>query len=47
MSQALHAGIAGSTLTVIPAARHLTPLETPDIISRELLQLLERCGAAQ
>jgi 3-oxoadipate enol-lactonase len=47
MSQALADGIAGSTLTIIPSARHLTPLETPDIISRELLQLLERSGVAQ
>jgi 3-oxoadipate enol-lactonase len=42
MSQALHDGIAGSTLTVIPAARHLTPLETPDVIAGELLELLDR-----
>jgi 3-oxoadipate enol-lactonase len=47
MSKALHAGIAGSTLTIIPSARHLTPLETPDIISRELLRLIERSGVAQ
>jgi 3-oxoadipate enol-lactonase len=40
MAQALHDGIAGSTLTVIPAARHLTPLETPDVIVAELLTLL-------
>jgi 3-oxoadipate enol-lactonase len=40
MAQALHDGIAGSTLTVIPAARHLTPLETPDVIAAELRALL-------
>lgn len=46
MSRALHDGIAGSTLTVIPEARHLTPLETPDIIARELLALLDRAARA-
>ncbi|WP_144154401.1 alpha/beta fold hydrolase [Paraburkholderia sp. BCC1885] len=40
MARALHDGINGSSLTVIPAARHLTPLETPDIIARELVTLL-------
>ena len=30
MAQALHDGIAGSTFTVLPKARHLTPLEVPD-----------------
>jgi 3-oxoadipate enol-lactonase len=41
MSEALHAGIAGSTLLVIPGARHLTPLETPDIVAAELRRLLD------
>ncbi|WP_218834730.1 alpha/beta fold hydrolase [Burkholderia ubonensis] len=40
MAQALHDGIDRSTLTVIPAARHLTPLETPDVIASELRELL-------
>jgi 3-oxoadipate enol-lactonase len=40
MARALHAGIARSTLTVIPKARHLTPLETPDIVAAELGRLL-------
>jgi 3-oxoadipate enol-lactonase len=39
MAQALHDGIAGSSLTIIPNARHLTPLETPDVIARELVSL--------
>jgi 3-oxoadipate enol-lactonase len=46
MSHALHDAIAGSTLTVISAARHLTPLETPDVIAGELLDLLDRSGHA-
>jgi 3-oxoadipate enol-lactonase len=33
MSQALHAGIPGSTLTVIPGGRHLTPVEYPKEIA--------------
>jgi 3-oxoadipate enol-lactonase len=40
MARALHDGISGSSLTIIPNARHLTPLETPDIIARELVTLL-------
>lgn len=41
MAQALHEGIAGSSMTVLPDARHLTPLETPDVIANTLLGLLE------
>lgn len=40
MAQELNAGIAGSTLLVIPKARHLTPLEKPDIIADELSKVL-------
>src|ERR1700726_4875876 len=32
MAQAMHQAIAASTLTVLPGARHLTPLERPDEI---------------
>jgi 3-oxoadipate enol-lactonase len=46
MAAALHDGIVGSTLTVIPQARHLTPLETPDIIVDKLLALLDRAALA-
>jgi len=42
MAETLHRGIAGSTLTVLPKARHLTPLEVPDIIAAELDRLLAR-----
>jgi 3-oxoadipate enol-lactonase len=44
MARALHDGIAGSTLTVLPKARHLTPLEVPDIIAAELDRLLARAA---
>jgi 3-oxoadipate enol-lactonase len=45
MSETLHRGIAGSTLTVIPNARHLTPLECPERIVAELQKLLELAPA--
>jgi 3-oxoadipate enol-lactonase len=45
MSEALHRGIAGSTLTVIANARHLTPLECPQRIITELQKLLEMAPA--
>jgi 3-oxoadipate enol-lactonase len=41
MAEVMHHGIAGSSLKVIAAARHLTPLETPDVIASELSRLLE------
>jgi 3-oxoadipate enol-lactonase len=41
MAEELHRGIAGSTLKVIPNARHLTPLEVPDVIAGELETLLK------
>lgn len=40
MAEALHASIAGSSLTVIPGARHLTPIEVPDRIAPEFERLL-------
>jgi len=42
MAQALHAAIPHSTLTVIPRARHLTPIEFPNRIAAELRGLLAR-----
>jgi 3-oxoadipate enol-lactonase len=41
MAQALHEGIAGSTLTILKGARHLTPLEQPERIAAELERLLQ------
>lgn len=40
MSEHMHKAIAGSTLNVLEGARHLTPLETPDVIVAELGRLL-------
>jgi 3-oxoadipate enol-lactonase len=42
MAEAMHKAIAGSTLTVLPGARHLTPLERPDDIALALGKLLQR-----
>jgi 3-oxoadipate enol-lactonase len=42
MAQQLHDAIPQSTLTVIPRARHLTPIECPDRIASELRGLLAR-----
>ncbi|MBO0751320.1 MAG: alpha/beta fold hydrolase [Bradyrhizobiaceae bacterium] len=45
MSEALHRGIARSSLLVIPGARHLTPLECPNRIAAELQALLVTVSA--
>jgi 3-oxoadipate enol-lactonase len=45
MSEALHRGIVGSTLSVIPNARHLTPPECPERIIADLQKLLEMAPA--
>jgi 3-oxoadipate enol-lactonase len=42
MAEAMHAAIAGSTMTVLPGARHLTPLERPDQVAAELEKLMQR-----
>jgi 3-oxoadipate enol-lactonase len=42
MARQLHEAIPQSTLTIIPGARHLTPIEFPDRIASELRGLLSR-----
>ena len=42
MAEALHKGIASSTLKVLSGARHLTPLERPDEIAAALDELAGR-----
>jgi len=42
MAQQLHEAIPESTLTIIPSARHLTPIEFPDRIASELRGLIAR-----
>ncbi len=47
MAEAMQRGIAGSTLTVLKGARHLTPLEQPERIAAELSRLLDRVPGVQ
>jgi len=47
MSQIMHDAIPDSTLTIIPAARHLTPVETPDVITETLGKLLKKASMNQ
>jgi 3-oxoadipate enol-lactonase len=42
MSRALEAGIAGSHLTIVPKARHLTPIEIPEQIAAMLQTVIAR-----
>jgi 3-oxoadipate enol-lactonase len=42
MARQLHEAIPQSTLTILPRARHLTPIERPETIASELLALLRR-----
>ena len=42
MAQQLHEAIRGSTLTILPGGRHLTPIEWPDQIASQLVTLLQR-----
>ena len=42
MAQQLHEAIPDSTLTILPKARHLTPIERPDAIADVVFQLLQQ-----
>ncbi len=42
MARALEANIAGSHLTIVPGARHLTPIEIPDRIAAMLQTVIAR-----
>jgi len=46
MARELHSAIPQSTLTIIPGARHLTPIEFPDRIASELQALIGRADAS-
>ena len=46
MARQLHEAIQDSTLTILPGAQHLTPIECPERIASELLALLARMQAA-
>jgi 3-oxoadipate enol-lactonase len=45
MSRQLHEAISGSTLTVLPGGRHLTPVECPDEIAAQLAALMLRANS--
>lgn len=47
MAQRLHEAIRGSTLTILPGGRHLTPVECPDQIAAQLLTLMGRANSQQ
>jgi 3-oxoadipate enol-lactonase len=44
-AQDLVAAIPGASLTVLPAARHLTPIECPDQIADAIRSLFRRAAA--
>jgi 3-oxoadipate enol-lactonase len=46
MARALEAGIAGSRLTIVPKARHLTPIEIPEQIAAMLQTVIARKGGS-
>lgn len=46
MAEALHQGIAGSTLTVLPGGRHITPAEKPQDIAAQIREVIRRDKAA-
>lgn len=45
MARQLHEAIHGSTLSIIPGGRHLTPVECPDQIAEQLSALLRRANS--
>jgi 3-oxoadipate enol-lactonase len=47
MAKELHAAIPRSTLTIVPGAHHLTPIEFPDIVASELRALIGRAGGSR
>jgi 3-oxoadipate enol-lactonase len=47
MARQLHEAIPGSTLAILPGARHLAPIECPEEIASQLLALLRRVGSAR
>lgn len=47
MSKFLHNAISGSTLSVLPGGKHLTPVEFPAQIASQLLELVRRPGAQE
>lgn len=46
MARQLHEAISGSTLAILPGARHLTPIECPEEIAAQFLALCQRVGSS-
>ena len=46
MARALAAAIAGSHLTIVPKARHLTPIEVPGVVAATLKTVIARKGGS-
>ena len=42
MSEQIHQAVPGSTLSVLPKVRHLTPIECPVVIAEKILELVAR-----
>jgi pimeloyl-ACP methyl ester carboxylesterase len=42
VAEAMHAKIAGSTLTVISGAGHMTPMEQPELVNRAIREFAEK-----
>jgi 3-oxoadipate enol-lactonase len=42
MARQIHESITGSSLKILPRARHLTPIEAPEEIAAQLLELVAR-----
>jgi 3-oxoadipate enol-lactonase len=46
MARRLEAAIAGSHLTIVPKARHLTPIEVPEVVAATLKTVIARKGGS-
>ena len=44
-SEDMRSAIPGATMRVIPGARHLTPLEVPEVVAAELEALADQAFA--
>lgn len=45
-SQELHKAIKGSTMTILPGGRHLTPIQCPDQMASQILALTEAASSS-
>jgi pimeloyl-ACP methyl ester carboxylesterase len=45
VAHALHAGIPGSTLIVLPGVGHVSPVEAPELFNRKVRSFLQRSNS--